>query len=75
MDSKTAIEKNIDAAIAVHIRMSGATQAEVAKQVGLSEVQFSRKRRGDAEWKLDEFLKVCDITGRKPSELTTVNAW
>lgn len=59
----------IDRAIAGHIRTSGMLQSEVAAMVGISEAQFSRKRRGDYDWKLSEIAAIAGIVGKTVTEL------
>lgn len=59
----------IDRAIAGYIRTSGHLQSEVAALVGLSVTQFSRKRRGDYDWKLSEINTLAEVMGKTLPEL------
>lgn len=72
MTAMAKISQNIDDAITLHMRRMGWTQSDFASRVQLSEAQFSRKRRGDAEWKVSELFKVSDLTGKSVSELLDV---
>lgn len=71
MISTENLIKNIDSHITVHMRTTGKTQEDVARELGMSSVQFSRKRRGvdNAVWRLDEVIDICDILKMPPSEL------
>lgn len=71
MSEMTAICQNIDDAVTVHLRREGQTQSELASQMELSEVQFSRKRRGDAKWTLNEYVRLCKLIGKDPRYLFT----
>lgn len=53
----------LDEAIAVYLRRTGMTQAEFAKELGMSEVTLSWKRRGVNEWSMSEAVRVCNILG------------
>jgi len=55
--------QNIDSRITVYLRKSGLTQEELSTVVGLSGLQFSRKRRGEYDWKLSELNKLAEIMG------------
>lgn len=63
--------QNIDDAVTVYLRRTGTTQAELASRIPLSEQQFSRKRKGEADWKVTEFFELCFQIGKDPRELLT----
>lgn len=68
----TEIEKLhsvFDDEITLHLRRSGMTQAEFAARIPLSEVQFSRKRKGLADWKMTELVKVCEVLDKRFAEV------
>lgn len=60
----------IDEAIAAYLRRSGKTQAELAKELGMSENTLSWKRRGIREFKFSEVVKVTEITGFSIDEMS-----
>lgn len=64
----------IDEAITVYLRRTGKTQAELAKELGMSENTLSWKRRGIREFKLSEAMKVADITGVSLDEMVPKEA-
>ena len=57
--------KSLDTAIAAHLREEHKTQAEFAKEMGMSDVTFSRKRRGTngKEFTLSEVTRVAKAVG------------
>ena len=57
--------KSLDTAIAAHLREAHKTQAEFAKEMGMSDVTFSRKRRGTngKEFTLGEVARVAKAVG------------
>ena len=59
----------IDEAIAVYLRRTGKTQAELADDLGMSENTLSWKRRGKREFKLSEVMKIAEITGYSLDEM------
>lgn len=61
--------KQIDDAITVHLRHTGKTQMQLAKELGVAPNTFSWKRRGVREWTLSEVSKLSEILGTTPSEL------
>ena len=61
--------QNIDSRIAVYMRRAEVTQEDLANRLGISNVQFGRKRRGEYDWKLSELIAVADILGTTVSEL------
>lgn len=60
---------NVDEVVTIFLRRERMTQAELASKVGLSDVQFARKRRGEADWWVAEIIRLCEIVGAKPSDL------
>ncbi len=60
MIAMDAIAQKLDDEVTVYLRRTGQTQALLASKMQLSELQFSRKRRGEAVWKLSEFLRLCE---------------
>ena len=64
----------IDEAIAAYLRRTGKTQAEFAKELGMSENTLSWKRRGIREFKLSEVMKIADITGCSLDEMAPKEA-
>lgn len=60
----------IDEAIAAYLRRSGKAQAELAKELGMSENTLSWKRRGIREFKFSEVVKVTEITGFSIDEMS-----
>lgn len=70
----TSLEKftqNVDDAITVYLRRTGITQNELAAKIPLSEVQFSRKRKGLADWKMTELFALSEQIGKRVDELFT----
>lgn len=59
----------IDDAITIHLRRTGKSQLQLAKEVGVAPNTFSWKRRGVREWTLSEIVKLSEIIGVTPSEL------
>ena len=55
--------RTIDEAVAAYLRRTGKTQAELAKEIGMSENSLSWKRRGIREFKLSEVARLADICG------------
>lgn len=57
--------ESLDNAIALYLRKSGKTQAQLAKEVGMAENTFSWKRRGanGKEFSLDEIRTVAKVIG------------
>ena len=64
----------IDEAIAVYLRRSGKTQAELAEKLGMSENTLSWKRRGIREFKLSEVVQIAEITGYSLDEMVPKEA-
>ena len=64
----------IDEAITVYLRRTGKTQAEFAKELGMSENTLSWKRRGIREFKLSEVIQIADITGCSLDEMVPKEA-
>lgn len=60
----------IDEAIAAYLRRNGKTQAELAKELGMSENTLSWKRREIREFKFSEVVKVTEITGFSIDEMS-----
>lgn len=60
----------IDEAIAAYLRRSGKTQAELAKELGMSENTLNWKRREIREFKFSEVVKVTEITGFSIDEMS-----
>lgn len=61
--------ESIDSAITSYMRTNSLTQAQMASKIGISELTLSRKRRGEAEWKLSELECLRDMTGRSIGSL------
>ena len=57
--------KSLDVEIAAYLRRENKTQEELAKEVGMSDVTFSRKRRGTEgrEFTLSEISRVAKQIG------------
>ena len=68
-----AYEK-LNKAIEEYLKESGKTQQEFATELGTNTNTLRWKRRGDIDWKFSEVLKVAEIIGISPSELTDLPA-
>lgn len=71
----TAVEKinqNVDDAVTLYLRRTGTTQNDLAARIPMSEAQFSRKRKGQADWKMTELVSLSEIVGKSISDLTAV---
>lgn len=72
MTTREKISQNIDDAVTVYLRRSGSTQGDLASRFPLSELQFSRKRKGEADWKMSELVTLSEIVGKSVSDLVGV---
>ena len=59
----------IDREITFFLRVNHMTQGQMAKKLGITELTFSRKRRGESEFKTSELLQVAQMCGKTPNQL------
>lgn len=72
MTAMEKINQNVDDAVTIYLRRTGMSQRELASRFPLSELQFSRKRKGEADWKLTELVMLSDFIDKPISELMAV---
>lgn len=72
MTTREQIAQGIDDSVTVYMRRTGTTQADMAALLSLSSLQFSRKRKGKAEWKMSELVTLSEIVGKSVSDLVSV---
>lgn len=60
----------IDKAISYYMVDNNLTREQMANKLGMSPNTLRWKREGKNEWLLSEVLKLSDITGKSPDELT-----
>lgn len=63
METANSAVKKLDACIAGYLRSNGITQADLAAEIGISEVSLSYKRRGIRQFTLVEVCKLADLMG------------
>lgn len=72
MTTTEKINQNIDDAVTLYLRRTGTTQRDLAARFPLSELQFGRKRKGEADWRMTELVTLSEIIGKPLSELLVV---
>ena len=64
------ITQSIDRAIGYYMTDNKLTREQMAELIGISTNTLRWKREGKNEWLLSEILKLSEITGKSPDELT-----
>lgn len=72
MTAMEKINQNVDDAVTLYLRRTGTSQRELAGRFPLSELQFSRKRKGEADWRLTELVALSEFIDKPISELMAV---
>lgn len=67
------ITQSIDRAIGYYMADNKLTREQMAELIGISTNTLRWKREGKNEWLLSEILKLSEITGKSPDELTGFN--
>lgn len=67
------ITQSIDRAIGYYMTDNKLTREQMAELIGISTNTLRWKREGKNEWLLSEILKLSEITGKSPDELTGFN--
>lgn len=67
------ITQSIDRAIGYYMTDNKLTREQMAELIGISPNTLRWKREGKNEWLLSEILKLSEITGKSPDELTGFN--
>lgn len=65
------VVKSIDDHITLWLRHNcDVTARDLAKEVGISPNSLRNKRRGKAPFTVEEIVRLCNITGTTPNEIT-----
>lgn len=67
------ITQSIDRAIGYYMADNKLTREQMAELIGISTNTLRWKREGKNEWLLSEILKLSEITGKSPDDLTGFN--
>lgn len=67
--AETVLPRAVAAEVRAEIARQGVTQRSVADASDIHRVSLGRKLRGQTDFYLDEFLRVCEAIHTSPSEL------
>ena len=65
--------KQIQNKLAEAIKLSGMTQTEIAKKIGVSQQTVSHYLKGDKFPALDTFANLCDALDLDPTDILCIN--
>lgn len=64
------VTTSIDRAIGYYMADNKLTREQMSELIGMSTNTLRWKREGKSEWTLSEILKLSEIIGKTPNELT-----